>query len=66
MFWNVQLHDAGAPVVVSLNFTATGAVPDVAFAVNEVVGAGIWLTLMNITEVDRFVAHVLLAFSTIE
>ena len=66
MFWNVHDHDAGAPVVVSLNFTATGAVPLVAFAVNEVVGAGIWLTLMNITDVDRLVAHVLLAFSTIE
>jgi hypothetical protein len=65
-FWNVHDHEVGAPVVVSLNLTATGAVPDVTFAVNEVVGAGIWLTLINTVWYDRLVAYGLLAFRTIE
>jgi hypothetical protein len=41
MFWNVHDHDAGEPVVVSLNLTATGAVPEVTFAVKLATGAGI-------------------------
>jgi hypothetical protein len=47
MFWNDHDHEVGVPVEVSLNFTATGAVPEVTFAVKLEVGAGIWLTLIN-------------------
>ena len=36
----VHAHDVGVPVDVSVNDTASGAVPDVADAVKAAVGAG--------------------------
>ena len=45
-FLNDQFHAVGEPVEVSLNCTASGAVPLVTFAVKLAAGAGI-LTLMN-------------------
>jgi hypothetical protein len=48
-----------------LNFTVALFTPVVWFAVKLAVGAG-GVTLMNITDVDKFVAHVLLAFWTID
>jgi hypothetical protein len=63
-FWNDHAHDVGVFVVVSLNLTATGAVPVVTLVVKLATGADL-LILMNVI-VDESVPPEFVAFSMID
>jgi hypothetical protein len=51
VFWRLHDQEVGTLLEVSLNLTATGAIPEVAFAVNEATGVRICVTFTD----DRLV-----------
>jgi hypothetical protein len=64
---NVQFHEVGVLVELSVNITVNGTVPDVGTPVNDATGATTdALTLMNVTWVEMLYPPALVAFRAIE